>query len=76
MEQVFIRKNDLNRWVAKYFPSNDLISIDDLIGVIEELDEEVEQLKEKIEDMEQDLEQNYRPIPLSEQYGIRNSDFY
>ena len=63
MEQVFIRKNDL-------------ISIDDLIGVIEELDEEVEQLKEKIEDMEQDLEQNYRPIPLSEQYGIRNSDFY
>ncbi len=51
MTEVFIKKDDLNRWVAKYF-DKDLISINDLIVVIEELDEEKQSLEEQIEYLE------------------------
>lgn len=52
MEKVFIKKEDLNKWTAKYF-YKDLISIEDMLDVIEQLDEDVEALKEHIEYLEQ-----------------------
>ena len=72
---IYIKKEDVNKWIGKYFPKQDLISIDDLISCIEDLDSDVEHLKEKYEDLEQDLEDNYRPIPVSEQVGISDRDF-
>ena len=51
------------------------ISEDDAISIIEELVNEIEVKEEKIRDMEQDIEENYRPIPVSEQYGISDRDF-
>ena len=65
MEEVYIKTEDVNKWIGKYFPNKDLISIGDLIGCIEDLDGEVEHLKEKIEDMEQDIEDNYVHRPNS-----------
>lgn len=70
MDQVYINKQDINRWVGKYFPNKDLISIGDLLGVIEDLDLDVYRLNEKYEDLERDLEDNYRPISISEQIGL------
>ncbi len=32
-------------------------------------------LQEELEDLKQDLEDNYRPIPVSEQVGISDRDF-
>lgn len=52
MENVFIKKENLNNWIAKYF-FKDLISISDLLDLIEELDEEIQTLKEHIEYLEQ-----------------------
>lgn len=75
MEQIFIKKDNLNRWVAKYFKNKDLISIDDLLGVIEDLDGELECLQEQIEDMEQDIRDNYKSISKSEQYDIYENTF-
>ena len=75
MDEVFIRKEDLNKWEAKYFPNKDLISINDLLDVITDLDSDVTYLKEKIEDMEQDIQDNYRRISVSEQVGISDKDF-
>lgn len=49
MNRVYIDKGELNSWVAKYFPTKDLISIDDLIGCIEDLDSELEEIKESHE---------------------------
>lgn len=49
MNRVYIDKGELNSWVAKYFPTKDLISIDDLIGCIEDLDAELEEIKESHE---------------------------
>lgn len=53
MNEVYILKDELNSWISKYF-NKDLISIDDLISCIEDLDEEVDRLKEQIEDKEND----------------------
>ena len=36
---------------------------------------EVEKLSDDISDLERDIEDNYRPIPLSEQYEISDRDF-
>ena len=75
MDQVFIRKDDLNRWIAKYF-IKDLISVDDLLSVIEDLDSEVDNLEEKIEDLKNDIESNYKPVSKAEQYDISDSYFH
>ena len=59
MDKVYILREDLNRWVAKYF-DKDLITIDDLIGVIEDLDGELDSLKEEFNDyMEEHKEDPY-----------------
>lgn len=41
----------------------------------EELEYEIEILKEKIEIIERDRDENYRPIPMSEQLDISDRDF-
>jgi len=41
----------------------------------EMLKEEIEYLKEEIEHIIQDREDNYRPIPISEQVGVYDKDF-
>lgn len=45
----------------------------------EALEEELEDTKkyyeEKIKKMEEEMEENYRPIPIAEQYGISDRDF-
>lgn len=41
----------------------------------EELEYEIEVLKEKIERVERDRDDNYRPIPISEQLDIYDRDF-
>ena len=69
MDNVYIKAEDLNRWIIRHLPQNrDLYSIDDLIGAIENMDSEIESLQQKIEDLEQDLEDNYRPITKEEMY--------
>ena len=54
MNDVYIRAEDLSRWIVRNLPQNrDLYSIDDLIGAIEDLDSEVERLKNIIDEMEE-----------------------
>lgn len=74
MNDIYIRKEDLNTWIAKHFKS-ELISVEDLIGCIEDLDGEIDDLRYKIEELEISLEENYRPISKAEQYGINGDDF-
>lgn len=53
MNKVYILKDELNSWISKYF-NKDLISVDDLISCIEDLDEEIDELKDLIETKEND----------------------
>lgn len=75
MKEIYIKKDELNEIVAKYF-KKDLISIEDLTSTIEDLSYEIDRLKEKIEDIEQDKEDNYRPINNYSLYGVSESDFH
>lgn len=52
------------------------ITEDDVISIVEELVGEYENLQDKYNDLEQQIEDNYRPIPAAEQYGISDKDFY
>ena len=52
-----------------FLPSENIVSI------FEDLIYEIDRLEEKYEDLEKDLEENYRPIPVSELYGISDRDF-
>ncbi|MCI9434742.1 MAG: hypothetical protein HFI86_05690 [Bacilli bacterium] len=42
---------------------------------IDELIADKEHLKEEIKSLKQNIEDNYRPIPISEQVGISDRDF-
>lgn len=48
---------------------------DEAIDLIYELIDAYDSLEEELEDLKQDLEENYRPIPVSEQVGISDRDF-
>ena len=76
MSDVFIKRDELNSWITKHLPNKELISIDDLINAIENLDGEVDDWKMKYEELRNDLIDNYSPISHAEQYEISNRDFY
>lgn len=74
MDNVFIKKEELSDWIAQYF-KHDLISIDDMLNVIEDLNSEVENWEMKYNELERDIEDNYRPISKVEQYEVSDRDF-
>lgn len=47
----------------------------DLESERDELKAEIEHLEEEIKNLIQDRDENYRPIPISEQVGISDYDF-
>lgn len=75
MDKVYILKEDVNEWIGKYFGNKDLVSVDELLDIIENLDDEVNNLKEEIKNIKQDRDDNYRPISYYEQYAINEDDF-
>lgn len=75
MDKVFIKKSELSEWTQKYF-KEDLISVDDLIRVIEDLDNEVDRIKEKFEDYKQMIKDNYEPTSLYKMYGVNENEFH
>lgn len=60
MNEVYIDMRKENEWIRKYF-KKDLVSVEDLIGCIENLDCEIDSLNEKIEELESDLKDEYDP---------------
>ena len=75
MDNIYIKATNLNDWITKYFRNQDLISIDDLIGCIENLDSKVSELEEQIEDIKKDIEDNYTRKRVAEQVRIGDEDF-
>ncbi len=55
MDNVFIKKEELSDWIAQYF-KHDLISIDDMLNVIEDLNSEIDILNEEIDKLRNDDE--------------------
>lgn len=68
MEKILVDIREESKQIKRIFENKDLISIEDLLSKIEELDDDKGYLEDKIKDMEQDIEDNYKPISKSEQY--------
>lgn len=52
MNNVFIKTNEFTTYISrKYFKNRDLISIDDLICLIEDLDDELELKQQEIDSL-------------------------
>ena len=60
----------------KHFSKKDVYEWEEILGIIEEMEDEIVSLNKKISDMEDDIRDNYKPIPLSEMYGVSDRDFY
>lgn len=67
MENVYIDLRTQNKWITEKFPNKDFVSIEDLLSELESLLDDIENLKDKIRDLENDIEDNYKPIPVSQQ---------
>lgn len=73
MEEIFIDIREQNEWIKKHFNNKDLVSVYEMIGVIEDLDTQVEDLKETIKDMEEDIRENYKWVGNGESWGSISS---
>lgn len=68
MNDVYINTKEFGGWFKeKYFKDKDFYSIDELLSIIEDLDDELEITKEKFEDYKQYVESNYKELSYSEQ---------
>ena len=72
MSEVFINVKDTD--LEELFDT-DLVSIDELVALIEEQQSEIENLKEKLEDEVEQREEFYKPKSPYEIYGVSERDF-
>ena len=56
MEEIFIDIRQQNEWIRKYY-EKDLIKLDELFGLIEDLDYEIDILRERIDDLNKSKEE-------------------
>ena len=66
MENIYI-KTDSHSIFEKVFTDKDLVSIDDLVDMLEEQYYEIQSLMEKIEDLEKIDEPDYHDIWVDQQ---------
>jgi DNA repair exonuclease SbcCD ATPase subunit len=71
MEQVLINlKGD---YCAKFF-NKDLVSVDEILNKLYELENDIEDLKEELEELKDDMEDNYIHRPMSHYTGDSYDD--
>ena len=83
---MYIRVKDLGENLLKkvkfitntdflYDEDKTLITVDSLIGMIEELVDSYEQKQEELDNLEKNLEDNYKHISSADQYDVSDDDF-
>jgi len=77
MDEIFIKTSSYD-CLEKHFKDRDLTTIEELIGLIEDLDYDLENLKEEFDDFKNEVKEHYKPIPFDpyDEYGISESDFH
>lgn len=74
-KELKIFKEIEEKKITNYEIENNLLPLENVMGIVEDLLSEINSLGEKLEDLENDVRENYRPIPVSEQHGISDEDF-
>lgn len=75
MDNVYVDLRNENKWIRELFLNKDFVSVEDLLDKCEDLKDELEHTIEEFEDFKRDVEDNYKPIPVSEQLDISDRDF-
>lgn len=75
MDNVYVDLRNENKWIREIFDNKDLVTIEEMLTKIEDLNEELEYTQEKFEDFKRDVEDNYRRLEVSEQLDISDRDF-
>lgn len=78
MDNIYI-KLEPKSWLhdIKNFKDKELVSVEDLLGCIEDLYDENMALKEQLEDLKQDVNDNYelKNTDPYDYYGVSKEDF-
>lgn len=80
MDKVYINISNMNECYTKRYLQDefrkDLVSIDELIELIQDLKGEYDSLQEQYDDLKQDMEDNYVHRPMSDYTGDARDDWY
>ena len=74
MDKVLVRISDYEI-LSKIFENKDIVSIDEITNKLEDYYNSTEYLTNKIAEEEQNREENFKRIPVNEQYEIYDRDF-
>ena len=65
----------MKEYDLKSFKEKDVYTWDEILDIIQDLESEKFRLEEELEDLKQDMEENYKKIPVNEQYEVFDDDF-
>lgn len=68
-------KIEMKEYDLKSFKEKDIYTWDEILDIIQDLESEKFRLEEELEDLKQDMEENYKRIPVNEQYEVYDDDF-
>ena len=74
MENILIKTNE-SLVLTELYKDKETVSLDEILNLLEYLQMDNIKLREELDDVKRDLEENYKPIPPEEQYGISIRDF-
>ena len=72
MDEVLIKVTGYEKY---FIDKKELYTIVEVLNRLEDLYLDNEVLEEELEDLKRDIEDNYKPVPLSEQVGIDYREF-
>lgn len=58
----------MKEYDLKSFKEKDVYTWEEILDIIQDLESEKFRLEEELEDLKQDMEENYKRIPVEEQY--------
>lgn len=77
MDKIYIKAEDLSKWCLRNFRvKKDLYSLDEILGLIDDMDDKISNLESKLGETEKDIEDNYKPVNPMHQCNVSESDFH
>lgn len=76
MDMIKVDIRGESKQILRIFKNADIVTIEDLLNKIIDLDDEVSELEDRIRDIEQDIVENYKPISKEEQYDMHECNFH
>lgn len=75
MENIYIDLRTQNKWIQEIFEGQDMASVEELLGKVEDLYDSLKYVKEEYEQFKQDVEDNYERVSVSKQLDIDDGYF-